>query len=57
MNSPTEIIRTRHIHLASIAGALMMWLGIALSMTVAGIVIGVPVAFVGFGLLTTPHPH
>ena len=53
----TEVIRTRHIHLASIAGAFMLWLGITLSLTFVGMIVGVPLALAGLGLFTTPHPH
>ncbi len=53
----TEVVRTRHIHLASIAGAVMLWLGITVSLTFVGMIIGIPLALAGLGLLTTPHPH
>lgn len=59
MTSParTEVIHTRHIHGTSIAGALLLWLGLTLSMTFVGLIVGAPMALAGFGLLTTPHPH
>ena len=53
----TEVIRNRHIHAASIFGALLLWLGVTVSLTVVGLVVGVPMAIAGLGLLTTPHPH
>ncbi len=53
----TEVVRTRHIHLASIAGAVMLWLGLTLSLTFVGMIVGIPLALAGLGLLTTPHPH
>jgi hypothetical protein len=57
MNGTTEILRTRHVHLASILGGLLLWVGATAMMTVAGIIVGIPVALAGIGLLTTPHPH
>ncbi len=53
----TEVIRTRHIHAVSIFGALLLWLGVTVSLTFVGLIIGVPMAIAGLGLLTTPHPH
>ncbi len=53
----TRVIRTRHIHGTSIMGGLLLWGGLTLSMTVVGMIIGIPMAIAGFGILTTPHPH
>ena len=53
----TPVIRTRHIHAASIFGALLLWLGVTVSLTFVGLIVGIPMAIAGLGLVTTPHPH
>jgi len=53
----TELIRTRHIHGTTILGAFLLWVGLTASLTVVGMVIGIPMAIAGLGILTTPHPH
>ena len=53
----TEVIRTRHIHATSVLGGLLLWLGMTVSLTVVGMIVGIPMAIAGLGILTTPHPH
>ena len=53
----TEVIRARHIHVTSILGGLLLWLGVTVSLTVVGMIVGIPMAIAGLGILTTPHPH
>ena len=54
---PTEVIRTRHIHGTTILGGFLLWAGVTVSLTVVGMIIGIPMAIAGLGILTTPHPH
>ena len=53
----TAVIRTRHIHATSILGALLLWLGVTVSLTVVGMIVAIPMVIAGLGILTTPHPH
>jgi len=53
----TRLAHSRHIHLQSIFGGLLLWTGVMISLTLWGVVLGAPMAILGLGLLTTPHPH
>ena len=48
--------RRRHLRLEALLGAAMLVVGTALNLTVIGLVVGIPLAIAGFGLLTTPDP-